>query len=665
MKKIISVIAVLLASMLVFCSCGKADNGGSKNTNYETNENHNYQPTPSDYTDISDDARVFNGGIHVLSAAVTDDYLIENGSSEYVIIYPVAATREIVDTAEDVRTLILEATGVKLKTAADTDPSVTASTKVISLGNTTRAEAENVVPTSDLSHSGYIIRTVDKSIYIVGNTEQAVSFGAYGFLEIQFDFDCFCDTYSYIAKTESSRLRDFDVKEVSDLGIVEMGRAFTSGRAARRMKLWDGSSFTAGRLGHDTLIYIDPAVYNNPADSVNYHPKWFSTDGEQLCYTARGDEMERELLIRTIADICIELFAEEPTKFCVRFQDMDINTWCTCDACVASNLAYGGADAAAEIKTLNEVALLVDQWMESDEGRPFARNYFIEFYAYFRTNKPPVYLDPTTNEYKPIDDSVICNDHIKPCIAQYYLDFQNSLYADVNKSNLEILKGWNALSSEPAYYMYNADFDMYNYYYDSIESLKDLYVFFAESNSGWIYNEIVGTPVTAWQALRSYVMYKLAWNVNLSIDDIIGKYFDHFFGDGGAKMKEVFYQERAWMSLNRASITGMRSLRCKLDKKELWPKNLVQTWLDMTNNAVKDISYLKKIDPDLYDTFYRNIAMERLSFEYILINFYERELDADYVKSLKLQAKSDAMDNNITYFGPGALASTVFNEWGV
>ena len=100
-----------------------------------------------------------------------------------------------------------------------------------------------------------------------------------------------------------------------------------------------------------------------------------------------------------------------------------------------------------------------------------------------------------------------------------------------------------------------------------------------------------------------------------------------------------------------------------LSDSKLWPKTLVLSWYNRTNEALEKIAYLKKTNPDLYDIIYHNITLERLSFEYILISTYEKELSVDFVNTLKAQAICDAEENDVLMFSLGVSISTIFDAW--
>ena len=639
MNKKISIISLLLACTFAFGACKGIGGFGNSNT-----------------IEISDDVKTYEGGIHEYSAQATSDYLVKNHDSEYTILLPENASEELVTTAEDMQDLILEASGVRLEIVEETSQA-SILTNVISVGATKKSVNANVKPTTDLQDVGYMIKTVGKNVYVVANSDYAVSFGVYAFLKAQFGFECLSDVYYYIDKTDSVKLLNLDVKDVPDLGKVQIGSGFVNGKAIRRMGLLDRPEYVAGyETVHTSNKYIDPLVYNNQAEAPDtYHPDWFASGANQLCYLARGNETERIALVNEVANIVINYFVEDPSKSYFCFGQMDEYTWCGCSHCEGEYSKYS-SHAAVVIKFLNDVTKVIDTWM-AGEGSEHARDYLISFIAYQKTLAAP----------KLIDDSVKCSKNVAVMFCPYQMDLKNSLYAEINKDYLQVFEDWRKVAPNFAYFGYFYFQKTFLHYFDCFESMKEIFLYLAESNTRVFYTESPPQyKASGYHALRTYVLSKLAWNVNLDIDELIKNFCEKYYMDAADVMMDILYEERALYGVNREALTMANFFsQGDLSNKKLWPKNLVLDWYNRTNEALEKISYLKKTDPDLYDIIYHNITLERLSFEYILISSYEKELAVDFVNTLKVQAIQDAEENDVLMFALNVSISTIFDAWGV
>lgn len=645
MKKKINVIIIslVLAFVFAFSAC----------TSEPTSSNGK---TDGKATTISDDAKLYDGGIHDYSVEKTSNYLIKKGDTDYKILLTSDAPKKVVDAAEDMKTIIKKATGARLDVIYD---NAEVSGNVISVGNTSLAQSNNIGATSDMAEMGYGIKTIDKNVYIFGNTEHALSCGIYGFLEEQFNFENFTDEYYYIDETDTVNLFNLDIKEVPDLGYIEIGSGFiTSNTGKYRSKLVDRSDYTLGeRTVHTYDKYIPKETYNDESQPEKYHPKWFATGANQLCLTAHGDEDERTALVNEVANIFIELMEKDLSKTILNFGQNDEYTWCGCDTCKESREKYS-SDAAVVIQFLNDVCKVIDAWMESEDGAEYARDYVISFLAYQKTLDAP----------KLVDDSVKCCEHLAAKFCPYNMDLQNSLYAKINENFLKLFESWREISPNFTYFGYFYRGTSFMHFYDCFEIMREVFVYLADSNNRAFYTE---TPPesrgSAFHALRTYIIAKLTWNVNLDIDELINNFCERFYLDAADTMREIFYEERTWYNVNREALStssGFYSSTSLMDK-EYWPKNLLLNWYESTNDAINDVGYLKKTDAELYDTIYHHITLERLSFEYMLVDMYENELSKDFVYTLKVQAIQDAEENYVQNFSLTTSISERLSSWGI
>lgn len=630
-KRFNTVMIFLVVFIIAFTACSCSASGANDNS-----------------TVISDDAKLYAGGTHLYSAQKTSDYLIKKGVTDYKILLAEGADDKLIEAAEDMKDIVLKATGARFEIVYGE----TSSDKVVSVGDTPLARSAAVSPTEDLDELGYGIKTVGKNVFIYGNSDYALIFGIYGFLEAQFNFENFTDDYYYIDKTDTVVLLDFDVKEVPDLGYPFVCSAYMSSDLARiRMKQIATKEMvvTENFQVHTCEVYIPSDKYKEN------HSKWFAYDCNQLCFSAHGDATERTALVNEFANVFIKYLKSVPTKNVIYFGQADEFSWCSCNACNESYAKYS-SNAAVVIQLLNDVCELIDEWMASDDGKEYARDYLISFLAYQKTLTAP----------KLVDDSVKCCEHVIAMVCPYNLDLQNSLYDEVNSGLYKNFEEWKAVSSGLAYFGYFYRASSFLHFYDCYEIMRDLFVYLAESNTRIFFTEAPQHGKgSAYHALRTYVLSKLTWNVNLDIDELIDNFCERYYLDAADIMRKVFYEERGWYNVNRSALTtssGFYGSSDLLDKK-YWPKNLLLNWYEATNEALETISYLKKTNEDLYDTLYQNITVERLSFEYMLISMYERELSDDFVHTLKVQTVQDIEINNVDYFGLNNSIFDVIGAW--
>lgn len=612
----------------------------------------------------------YEGGIHELNYAETSDFLVKDNKTEYAILIPATMSAETKFAAEELQTLFREATQCTMTIVKDDEvDEYSSSKKYISLGNTAYAAAVEVKPTAELERYGYSIKTVDKSIFINANTDIGVTFGVYGFLQLQFNFDCFSDQYYIIDKQKDAKLLNFAVRNVPDLGGIMKPTQFQDGVALRRMGCIEKQDLWI----QQSTVSVHSALRELPLDAYfAEHSKWYDATKTQICYTARGDEDERNALIQAVADKVIDgCKKSDALKWVYTFGQMDKKVWCTCGPCTQSKVKYG-SNCAVQIKFINEVAKKVEEWMETEEGKPYARDFTIRYLVYHETVEAPVKYDDATGKYVPIDESVIPAKHTMPQLAPLDMDHLCDVESQCNKGWMKRFEMWHGLleqsETEIAAFTYYQNYTSSLLYFDSYTNMQNMYKVYAGFNVGWFYEEGSASAIggTKWDALKGYLVTKLAWNVNLDIETLTEKFFQHYFGDAGDEMYDIFLATRAAWGKTRADICDPRSKYANLlEHPECYPEDLAVNSLAKIEKGLSNIAYLKKIDSAKYETFYKNIVCERISYEYMLIHFYGEKYAPDYIDALKLQTKRDVELNEVTGYIEKSGIATLWEEWGI
>ena len=190
------------------------------------------------------------------------------------------------------------------------------------------------------------------------------------------------------------------------------------------------------------------------------HPKWFSNNGSQWCYTAHGDEAEYEALVEAVSSTVyqsLEIYNPKahPRKHILCIDIADNRNGCSCEACATMAEQYGGSNAAALVKFLNRIAANVRTWFEDPANAEYYREDFkIMTLAYLHMTAAPTYYDKKTKSYKPYDQSVVCDDMIMVDLANIDADWQQSIFSEGNKDAYDINNGWAAICKNVRWYIY-------------------------------------------------------------------------------------------------------------------------------------------------------------------------------------------------------------------
>ena len=146
----------------------------------------------------------------------TNYKLVENGASEYVIVYPAENGVEQCKEASDVLfSYIRQSTNAELSVKSDKNYTPQAGDKVISLGNTSIAAERGIAASaSELGEDGYYLKTSEDDLFIQGCTNNAVLFGSYDFLTYQFGIKFYSYDEIKIPHAETVYLKNFDLRSV-------------------------------------------------------------------------------------------------------------------------------------------------------------------------------------------------------------------------------------------------------------------------------------------------------------------------------------------------------------------------------------------------------------------------------------------------------------------
>ena len=615
--------------------------------------------------------QIYNDGIHTYNITeYSNDYLVDsNGNSEYKVIIPASAGKWLKFAAEELVLFFNEATDTTLTVLTDAEIVDANSGKYIVLGcdNLLFNNASLTADKNILDRHGFIIKTVGDDIYIAGAYDDGTNFGIYAFLRTEFNYDCFNDSAYHIdTDVKNVKLKNYDVIDVPDLKVRLGGNWFYADDVAlRRMRY-------VGRTSSDTIIGSPSShtvfTYLSPDKYMKDHSSWFAVDGTQLCYTARGIPAEYEAMQAETLEIIKSEFIKNTRGYLCIFSQEDKYSWCTCTACSDTAKYYNDSNAAVIIKFINELANNLEAWMNTEEGLPYKRNFKILFLSYDKTINPPSKYNEAKKCYEAIDSTVICNDNVAPIFAPIQMDYQQSIFAEDNESFKTALEGWKPLSDNFNFYTYQCNYNYYAVPFNMWNNLRDSYSLYASLGGYWFFDEGIRKSVssmTGWQMLKVYVTSKLAWDVNIDIDETVNKFFKYYYGPASDVMLSWYNEWRvhAQNLIDHKGLAMPSSVFGIIMKREYYPSSILERWLNKVDTSLKLIEDVKYSDYNAYSRYYDAICLERISLNYMLIELYEDDYTTDYMLKLKLETKNDMLRLDADQI-PGNVSS-LFSEWGV
>ena len=674
-------LAILLLAATAFVTagckgCGKNKSGEVKRSDDTITERATYN------------------GVHVNNIEETDKDFIKNGNTDYVLVVPATLSNELLNAKADFLYLFKQATNIDLRVIKDTGVKHSKDAKYLSIGNTETFQSTGLsVDSSELGFDGYRIFTLDNSIYMVGAYDAGSAYSIYSFFEHTFHYEAYYSDCIVIDKDVSNlKLKKLDVKEIPDIKLrsstmfSEMAyyREETpdSKYFAARMKSvhtsfhyimpfcekYDKSS--ARRIAHTSFVALPKQTY------ASKHPDWYSNNGDQLCYTARGDEKEFNLMAQEVAKKIIfsyQAFDKQSNPYMnvIHFGIEDNYNTCSCAECKKLSDYYGtevGAicifvNKAADIfrawengtsiyELFSEEIIGDDaSWMDVDPT-PYKRNDFrIMFFAYNNLVKPPVNYDEAAGSFTPIDDKVVLHENVGIYIADIEMDWTNSLYSpdsEINKEARLNLKAWTTLTDKIWNWNYCVYYNDNAIFYDAFGSLSaDDIAYRASCGVEFLLSEGSGSPYardTGFNALKMYLNYKLCWNTSLDMQELINNYFKAMFADASDVMYDMFMDIRTYSAnVNKANgLNGKNSVYNVILVKDYWNKQTLKTWMDACDNAISLIEKYKTSNPDYYEKLRGRIKQEYVFPSVLYLRLYGGEIPVSDKSELIAALKADA-----------------------
>ncbi len=611
MKKIIGILLVLTL-FVSLSACGKQDSGDDSVVVPEpaTKTSNRYNEDPEKWTET-----------HRFESTEKDEYIVKDGKCEYKILVPELSTFTTFARDELIR-FFNEATGVTPEVVQDETISHTADGKYISLGDTNAFKTSGLsVDKSALGRDGTRILTKDKTVYITGGTDRGVLYGVYDFLKMNFGFEVYYkDCYDIDTGVKEVKLRDYNVTDIPDIplkarvGILQCeSQDMDDYMFAYRMRTTDnleeiifpiheelGNPGSKADKLHNSLYYLPKDQY------LASDPEFYSTKGEQLCYTARGNKEKYEKMVDICARKAEQSIKWYPSLYTIHIGIMDNWQSCECEACKAFASSHNGAESAAVYKFVQDMARKVVDWMNLPENAEYKRDDLqFTFFAYQWTLKPP--FEIKDGKIIIADDIVPDSDlKIKPFNAFSSFDFGIRMDDPTNLEQIEYATQWAQYVSDGWSWTYGCFFNDYFCFYDPYTFYEDYYKWLYEQKYQFTFAQFHSRQRgadTGFYTLANYLTCKLTWNSSLNTAELIDDYFDAMYSDAADAMKDVFYECRIWFA--------------EAHEKEGWGWSSNQ--LQPTNNA------------NLISLGFINTLFEKLDKAYAAIEKYGKD-EATYSK---------------------------------
>lgn len=254
-------------------------------------------------TACKNDSNSVDGGENNLgSTVITSDYeqgiinandyfgdengwFVKNGTSEYTIVVPSGAPKNVSYAASQLQYYVLRVTGVSMPIKTDDAMTYSTTQKVISIGDTIFKRNSNVVNTVDystLKTGGYVIKNYGNVYLLDSAAAEGIVYATYEFLRAFFKVEFLTEDYTYIEESENIKAYAVDYVSIPDFPI----------RDYYAYSIWHQGLNFGAKLGINSPSYKATESIYGTTEYYSYYGYYYEYQGERKFNTREGHTIE-------------------------------------------------------------------------------------------------------------------------------------------------------------------------------------------------------------------------------------------------------------------------------------------------------------------------------------------------------------------------------------
>lgn len=608
--------------------------------------------------------QIESSGTHVAEIQKKNDYIVKNGQSDYQIV--INSSDDNLWAAQQLSLYLAESTGFTMAILRDAKISdFDKDSKYIFVGdNQFLDEAGVEFDEKVLGTNGFKIESYGSNYFLGASSNRGVRYSVFEFLHYLIDFEQYSRYFTYYNVSPNVFAYDMNIVEVPD---IEWRQAFANVDGLTRYTLRIHTLEELWMSESGKISYVHNSTHFLPKDEhMAEHWKWYSDTspaGEQLCYSARGDLAEWELMVDTAFLRLKQLVLDCPDFNIVGFVCQDTTVWCACETCKAECEKYG-TNSAVYLKFVNALGRKLQAWIDEGIEIDKDRDVTLCMMPYKPTAKAPAKLDEKGN-YVPIDDSVKFEENVGCWYAPIDMDFTKSITSEENKESYAEFEKWTALSDKLYLWLYQTNFHHYLFPYPTWGTYQELYRYSYEKGAKLMFNQAqYNNPgTTAFNDLKTYLTAKLTWNVNLDEAELTRNYFEKVFGPAADTMRKYFDEVNTHFIYIQDEYDVTGSVYAPVDDPEYWPYPIICRWLNYFEYADDQISVYKTKNPTLYEKYHRMLVAESIFPQYVNVTHYADYYSLATKNLLRRNFVADVTLTNVKRYRESDMITSITGKW--
>ena len=329
-------------------------------------------------------------------AVVTGLRLVEDGISEYVIVRGENAFPSEVTASTELQSYLKQISGAELPIVTD---AAAPGEKEIIVGKTNR-ETEGEFNREELGEDGFIIKTVENKLYLVGGEKRGTLYSVYEFLESYLGCGFYTQDVEVVPEMTTVILEPIaEDKQIPvvlwrEMGWEDYGNVPTF--CAKRKVFDNGGKYVEDEWGGERgwaggTDNVSRLV--SPAEYYDTHPEYFAlVNGERMKENVGGGPqlcLSNPEVLEVLTEKVREQLKNGKDKLGMyAVAQMDNQSCCMCDNCMKIYEEEGGAFSSTMLRAVNYVATALKE--------EFPEMMFLTL-AYNYTSSAPTVTKPVDN----------------------------------------------------------------------------------------------------------------------------------------------------------------------------------------------------------------------------------------------------------------------------
>ena len=578
----------------------------------------------------------------------TDNYIVLNRSSQYKILLSAQPSEPEVTAANQIIDYIAKCSGAVLKRTNESEENATTKGYYISIGKTNLYKKQNF-KAENLNQEGFILKTVDNTLFIVGEQDCGTVFGAYDFLEKQFGIKFLSGYYEHVPTVSEKKLSKFDDVEIPSFAHrtyfykltqdVELSSKFRFYQTAAHMTK-DEDALKWGNIYAKDAYLMSMNQIVRYQDNVAEHKEWWSPtsyeEWMQPCWsnsfnldgTPKSGDTYYNQFVKELFD---KIMNSDRKKSYVFLGQEDNGNFCSCKDCIELKNAFGGQESALWVLFANTISTEIKQKLR-EAGNP-QDDLMFGIFAYAETEMPPTHQDEQGN-YVADNPLVVVHDDVYVQVAPTkacYMHAINDANCNVNKIDIYAkMQGWRAICKNFAVFQYGTNFNGLLIWYPHESCLTDYFRYWRSIGVNDYLIQGISISEGYYQAdLNCYVFSKLMWDVDRNITDIVHEFNRYMFGEkAGAYIDDFYtYMNTYFMSKameNENSHLGINLATAPwLYSTDTLSKKFIYGAYEFYNKAVAAIENDETFTQTQKDQYLYNLKKVKVNIMYMQYKVYD------------------------------------------